>query len=63
MFHESQTWDFMAIKKNYLYILYKLILSNPLHLTIKSKLILIQNELWIPKSYCANSKVFCFCLK
>jgi hypothetical protein len=31
--------------KKKLYILYKLILSNPLHLTIKLKLILIQSEL------------------
>jgi hypothetical protein len=35
----------MAIKKIKLYTLYTLILSNPLHLTIRSKLILIQNEL------------------
>jgi hypothetical protein len=45
------------------YILCTLILSNPLHLNVGSKLILTQNELWVPKCCCENSKVFYLCLK
>jgi hypothetical protein len=45
--------------KNYkLYTMCTLILSNPLHLTVGSKWILTQNELWVQKCCCANSKVF-----
>jgi hypothetical protein len=49
--------------KNVHYIfLYTLILANPLHLTIESSLILIQNELWILKCCHEHSKVFPLCL-
>ncbi len=46
-------WGLMAIEKM-LHISYTLILSNLLHLTVGSKLILIQNELWVPKCRHAN---------
>jgi hypothetical protein len=46
-------WGLMAIEKM-LHISYTLILSNLLHLTIGSKLVLIQNELWVPKCRHAN---------
>jgi hypothetical protein len=45
-----------------LYIMCTLIiLSNPPHLIVGSKLTLTQNELWVQKC-CANSKVFYLCL-
>jgi hypothetical protein len=45
---------------SYRYILCTLILSNPFHLIIGSRLILIQNELRIPKCCHANSKFFSY---
>jgi hypothetical protein len=48
----------MATKNYKLYALCTLILSNPLHLTVGSKLVLTQNELWVQKCCCVNSKVF-----
>jgi hypothetical protein len=49
--------------KNYkFYTLCTLVLSNPLHLIIGSRLILTQNELWVHKCYHANFKVFSLCL-
>jgi hypothetical protein len=44
----------MVVENYKLYTLCTLILSNPLQLTIGSKLILTQNELWVQKCYCAN---------
>jgi hypothetical protein len=46
------------LKRCTLYILCTLILSKFLHLTIGSSSILIQNELWVPISCHAHSKVF-----
>jgi hypothetical protein len=45
-------------QKNLNYILCTLILSNPFHLIVGSKLILTQNELQVPKCCHVNSKVF-----
>jgi hypothetical protein len=45
MFHEPQTWGLMAVKNYKLYTLCTLILSNPFHLIIGSRLILMQSEL------------------
>ncbi len=59
MFYESQTWGLMAIEKM-LHILYILILSNLFHLTVGSKLVLIQNEVWVPKCRHANFLIFIF---
>jgi hypothetical protein len=59
MFHESQIWSPMTVENYKLYIVYTLILFNPPHLTIGSRLILTQSEFWIPKC-CANSKTFTY---
>jgi hypothetical protein len=53
--HIETLW---LLKKCTLYILCTLILSNPLHLTIGSNLILIQNELWVSKCYHTFLKKF-----
>jgi hypothetical protein len=45
MFYEPQTWSPMAVENCKLYTLYTSILSNPLHLTVGSKLILTQSLL------------------
>jgi len=45
------------LKRCTLYILCTLILSNSLHLTIGLSLILIKNELWVPKCCHAHSKI------
>jgi len=50
--------------KNYkLYIMCTLIWYNHTHLTIGSKLILIQNELWVKKCCCSNLKRFLLMFK
>ncbi len=62
MFHGSQTWGPMGVKEKKSYILCTLILFNPLHVIVGSKLILTQNELWVRKCCYANSKVFYLCV-
>jgi hypothetical protein len=44
MFHEPQTWGLMAIENYKLYTICTIILSNPLHLIVGSKLIFTQSE-------------------
>jgi hypothetical protein len=44
MFYEPQTSALWPLKNYKLYTLCTLILSNPLHLTVGSKLIMNQNE-------------------
>ncbi len=51
MCHKSQTWSLMIVEKMYVVYFMHIDLSNSLHLTIRSSLILIQNKLWVPK-YC-----------
>jgi len=58
MSYESQTWNLMVVEKMYV----TLILSNPLRLTIRSSLCLIQNELWVSKCYHTHFKFFSLCL-
>jgi len=60
MNHKHEALRSLKICK--LHTLCILILFDPPHLTIGSKLILIQNELWVQKYGCANSKVFYLCL-
>jgi hypothetical protein len=57
-FHEA-IWQLKNYKS---YTLCTLILSNPPHPIIRSKLILTQNELWVQKCCCAIFKVFYLCL-
>jgi hypothetical protein len=49
------------IKNCTLYMLRSLILFNPFHLTVGSKLILTENEIWVSE-YCAHSRVFWLCI-
>jgi hypothetical protein len=50
------------LKKSKLHTLCTLILSNPLHLPIGSRLTLTLNELLVSKCYHINFKAFCLCL-
>jgi hypothetical protein len=52
----------MATTNYKLYTLCTLILCNPFHLTIGSKLIMNQNEHLVPKCRHANFQDFCLCL-
>jgi hypothetical protein len=57
MFHEPQIWNLMAIKNIYVDFI------QSFHLTIGSRSILTQNELWVPKYYHAIFILFfCLCL-